>query len=93
MGWDSPSSSSRQALCPCLPSEFCPQYLFLELSPESGLMKPVVMKSMRTTERIKVMDLMAVVVDWTVRIASVSDTARKIRVKPFYIPQTEQMPP
>ena len=63
------------------------------LSPGSGLMKPVVMKSMRTTERIKVMDLMAVVVDWTVRRASVSDTARKIRVKPFCIPQTEQMPP
>jgi len=49
-------------------------------------MKPVVMKCMRTTERIKVMDLMAMVVDWTVRGASVSDTARKIRVKPFYIP-------
>ena len=50
-------------------------------------MKLVMVKPVRTTEKIKVIDLMAMVVDWTVRGTVISDTERKIRVKPFYIRQ------
>ena len=50
-------------------------------------MKLVMVKPMRTTGKTKVIDLMAMVVDWTVRGTAVSDAERKIRVKPFYTPQ------
>ena len=44
--WDSPSLASHQALCPCLPSEFCPQYLFLERTQPR---MTVMMKLVRST--------------------------------------------
>ena len=50
-------------------------------------MKLVMVKPVRTTGKTKVIDLMAMVVDWTVRGTVVSDAERKIRVKPFYTPQ------
>ena len=72
-----------QALCPCLPSEFCPQYLLLERTQPR---KTVMMKLVRTTGRIQVMCLMAVAVELTVRGASVGDAVRKVRVKPLSRP-------
>ena len=57
-----PSLSSHQAPCPCLLSEFCPPYLFLERTQPR---KTVMMKLVRTTWRIQVMCLMAVAVAFT----------------------------
>ena len=53
VGWGSPSLASHQALCPCLPSEFCPQYLFLQLI--QAIMMIVMTKPARTPVVIQVM--------------------------------------
>ena len=51
--WDSPPPASHQALCPCLPSEFCPQYLFLQQI--QAIMMIVMTKPARTPVAIQAM--------------------------------------
>ena len=48
--------------CPCLPSEFCPQYLLLKRTQPR---KTVMMKLVRSMGRIQVMCLLAVAEDFT----------------------------
>ena len=55
--------------------------------------KTVMVKLVRTTGRIQVMCLMARALGCTVEGPMVSDAARRVRVKPLYTPQTQQMPP
>ena len=71
------------ALYPCLPSEFCPQDLFLERTQPR---KTVMMKLVRSTGRIQVMCLMAGAEELTLRGASAGDAVRKVRVKPLSRP-------